>query len=87
MTARFAASSTEPVENEVPITGNALAKASAVALAHTGDGRVTGTELGDEESYYEIEVTLADNRQVDVQLDESFKFVGEKVDNETEVLP
>ena len=63
-------------EVEVPITGTDLEKASAAALAHTGGGRVSGTEVGDEESYYEIEVTLDDGRQVDVQLDESFAVVG-----------
>lgn len=63
-------------EIEVPITGTDLDKASAAALEHTGEGRVTGTEVGDEESYYEIEVTLDDGRQVDVQLDESFAVVG-----------
>ena len=61
---------------EVPITGSALDQASAKALAHIGEGRVTGTEVGDEESYYEIEVTLDSGRQVDVQLDESFNVVG-----------
>ena len=54
-----------------PITGAALAKAKAAALAHTGGGRVTGTEVGDEESYYEVEVTRADGSQVDVQLDKA----------------
>ena len=63
-------------EIEVPITGTDLEKASAAALANTGEGQVTGTEVGDEESYYEIEVTLDDGRQVDVQLDESFAVVG-----------
>src|SRR3954470_7201184 len=58
-----------------PITGPALARARAVALAHTGGGRVTGTEVGDEESYYEVEVTLADGRQIDVQLDRAFHVV------------
>ena len=33
-----------------PISGDALDRASAAALAHTGGGRVTGTEMGDEES-------------------------------------
>lgn len=65
---------------ETPITGDALAQASAAALAQTGGGTVTATELGDEESLYEVEVTLADGSQVDVQLDESFKVVGTKAD-------
>ena len=39
------------------ITGSALQKASDAALEHTGGGRSTETEVGDEESYYEVEVT------------------------------
>jgi hypothetical protein len=49
-------------------------------LAFTGGGTVTGTEVGDEESYYQVEVTLAGGRQVDVQLDEGFNVVANKVD-------
>ena len=63
-------------EVEVPITGTDLERASAAALAYTGGGQVSGTEVGDEESYYEIEVTLETGDQVDVQLDESFTVVG-----------
>jgi len=64
-------------EAEQPITGTDLEKASAEALQHTGGGRVTGTEVGDEESYYEVEVTLDNGNQVDVQLDENFNVVGD----------
>ena len=67
---------------ERPITGNALDRASAVALEHVGSGRVTGTETGDEEGRYEIEVTRGDGRQVDVHLDESFKVLGPKADDD-----
>ena len=67
-------------DDERPITGDALRRASAAALAHTGEGRVTETEAGDEESLYEVEVTLDDGRKVDVQLDESFRVVGDEVD-------
>jgi hypothetical protein len=63
-----------------PITGDALAQASQAALAFTGGGTVTGTEVGDEDSLYEVEVTLADGRQVDVQLNENFQVVGSKTD-------
>jgi uncharacterized membrane protein YkoI len=66
-----------------PITGSALDKAKAAALAHTGGGRVTGTEAGDEESYYEVEVTLGDDGQVDVQLDRAFDVVGSEGDRES----
>jgi uncharacterized membrane protein YkoI len=64
------------------VTGSALDKASAAALKSTGGGKVTGSEAGDEESYYEIEVTRDDGSQVDVQLDRGFHVVGSKVDRE-----
>jgi uncharacterized membrane protein YkoI len=70
-------------ETERPISGDALQKASDAALEHTGGGRVTGTEVGDEESLYEVEVTLDDGRQVDVQLDESFAVVGTEGDDDS----
>jgi uncharacterized membrane protein YkoI len=64
------------------ITGAALDRASTAALAETGGGRVTETEVGDEESYYEVEVTLDDGSQVDVQLDKSFSVVSTKADDD-----
>jgi hypothetical protein len=73
--------SAQPDDGEgTPITGEALTKASQAALAFTGGGTVTATEVGDEESLYEVEVTLADGSQVDVQLDENFMVVGDKTD-------
>jgi uncharacterized membrane protein YkoI len=68
-------------ETETAISGDALDRASEAALAHTGGGRVTGSEVDDEESKYEIEVTLANGDQVDVQLDERFKIVGDENDD------
>ena len=67
-------------DDEPPITGDALDKASAAALEYLGGGQVTETEVGDEDGYYEVEVTLDDGRQVDVHLDESFKVIGEAAD-------
>ena len=67
---------------ESPITGSALDNATTAALEHTGGGTVTGTEVGDEESYYEVEVTLDDGSQVDVQLDRDFQVVDQEVDEE-----
>lgn len=61
---------------DIAITGPDLDRASTIALDFTGEGRVTATEIEDEESYYEVEVTLDDGREVDVQLDESFNVVG-----------
>jgi hypothetical protein len=67
-------------ETDVAITGTNLDRASAAAIDHLGGGRLTGTEVGDEESYYEVEVTLENGEQVDVQLDEGFKVVGTEED-------
>lgn len=69
-------------ETDQPITGAALTKASEAALDHLGEGRVTDTEVGDEDSYYEVEVTLEDGRQIDVQLDEDFNVVDSMADTE-----
>jgi uncharacterized membrane protein YkoI len=70
-------------DNEPPITGTALTRATDAALAHTGGGHVTETEAGDEDSHYEVEVTLPDGSQVDVQLDRSFQVVSSEGDSDT----
>jgi hypothetical protein len=69
-------------DDEAPIEGAALGKAEAAALEHTGGGRVTETETGDEESLYEVEVTRDDGSQVDVQLDSGFNVVGGESDGQ-----
>lgn len=67
----------DDAETERPITGDALERASRAALATVPEGsRVTDTEAGDEESFYEVEVTLPDGAQIDVQLDRGFEVVG-----------
>ncbi len=63
-----------------PITGSALQRASDAALQHTGGGRVTETEVGDEEGAYEVEVTRGDGSQVDVHLDRNFDVLGTQDD-------
>jgi uncharacterized membrane protein YkoI len=70
-------------ETQTEIPAQELDRASAAALDHTGGGRVTETEKGDEESLYEVEVTLDDGTQVDVQLDENFNVVSDERDSDT----
>jgi uncharacterized membrane protein YkoI len=70
-------------DSEKAITGSALQQASAAALDATGGGQVTETEVGDEESYYEVEVTRDDGSQTDVQLDRQFNVVGQSADEES----
>ena len=74
------ASTSTSDDTDTPIPGTDLQTASDAALASTGQGRVTGTEVGDEESYYEVEVTLDDGTEVDVQLDADFQIVGTEAD-------
>jgi hypothetical protein len=62
------------------VAGDQLERAQDVALAVTGGGRVTGTEVDDEESRYEVEVTTRDGRQVDVQLDAELDVVSTSLD-------
>ena len=68
---------------DTPISGSALEKAKAAALAEE-PGKVTETEVGDEESYYEVEVTRPDGSQVEVQLDRDFNVVSSATDSEQE---
>jgi uncharacterized membrane protein YkoI len=71
-------------DTKKPLTGAALENAERAALADTGGGEVTETEVDDEESKYEVEVTLDDGSQVDVQLDENFRVVGSEGDGQDE---
>ena len=64
------------------ITGMALDRASTAALDHTGGGRVTETEVRDEEGFYEVEVTRWDGSQTDVHLDRDFKVLGSAADGD-----
>jgi hypothetical protein len=60
-----------------PLTGSTLARASAAALWHTGGGAVTEAEVGDGGAAYEVEVRLADGRQVEIDLGADFRVLGE----------
>jgi uncharacterized membrane protein YkoI len=66
--------------NGQPVTGSPLARASQIALQRTGGGQVTGSEIRDEEGYYEIEVTKDDGSQVDVHLDQNYNVIDASSD-------
>jgi hypothetical protein len=68
--------------DEQPLTGPALEKAKAAALAHTGGGQVTEAETGDDGAAYSVEIRKADGSQVEVALDSSFKVVGQEADDD-----
>ncbi len=67
-------------DDDRPIPAADLEKAEDAALAETGGGKVTDTEVDDEQSRYEVEVTLDDGSQVDVQLDGDFQVVSTETD-------
>jgi uncharacterized membrane protein YkoI len=67
-------------DDESALAGDALSRASAAALQAAGrygpGGTVTEAEGPGEHSGYEVEVTLADGTEVEVDLDASFAVVG-----------
>jgi uncharacterized membrane protein YkoI len=76
------ATSASDDSSEQQATGPGIEKAKSVALDYTNGGRVSGTEIGDEEGYYEVEVIREDGTQVDVHLDRDFNVLGTPADNE-----
>ena len=69
-------------DDDKPLSGATLDKATAAALAHTGGGTVTETEVGDDGAAYGVEVRLADGSQVEVSLDENFNVIGQEGDDD-----
>ncbi|HEX5859426.1 MAG TPA: PepSY domain-containing protein, partial [Microbacterium sp.] len=56
-----------------PVDAADADRASEAALAHTGEGTVTEVERSDDADHvWEVEVTLADGTDVDVELDADF---------------
>jgi hypothetical protein len=62
--------------------GSNIDKAKSIALDQTNGGNVTGTEVGEEEGYYEVEVIKDDGSQVDVHLDRDFNVLSTPADHE-----
>jgi hypothetical protein len=73
---------TDAGDNEEPLTGTTLEKASAAALAHTGGGQVIETEAGDDGAAYGVEVRLPDGRVLEVNMDEDFTVIGQEEDHD-----
>jgi uncharacterized membrane protein YkoI len=69
-------------DSEQQATGPGIEKAKSVALDHV-NGHVTGTEVGDEEGYYEVEITKDDGSQVDVHLDKNYNVLSTPDDHES----
>jgi uncharacterized membrane protein YkoI len=69
-------------DTDQELTGATRDRAVAAALAATGGGTVLETEAGDDGAAYGVEIRLDDGRQVEVNLDESFKPIGQEADED-----
>jgi hypothetical protein len=69
-------------DDDQPLTGTTLERATAAALDHTGGGTVIETEVGDDGAAYGIEIRLDDGSVVEVSLDENFRVVGGEKDDD-----
>ena len=69
-------------DDDEPLAGTTLRRATDAALAHTGGGTVVETEQGDDGAAYGVEVRLADGRVVEVALDGEFNVLGTESDDD-----
>ena len=69
-------------DDDAPLTGSALERATAAALEATGGGTVLETEVGDDGAAYGVEIRLDDGRTVEVNLDQDFNVVGQANDDD-----
>ncbi len=70
-------------EDDEPLAGSQLERATTAALEAVGPGEVVGTEAGDDDgAAYEVEVLLSDGSQVEVQLDRDFAVIATEADDD-----
>lgn len=70
------------VDDDVPISETERESAIAAALQEVGDGTVTDVDRSDDSDHaWEVEVTFADGRDVDVELNSSYEVVRVDEDN------
>jgi uncharacterized membrane protein YkoI len=69
-------------DDDEPLEGNALDRASAAALEAAGGGEVIETEVGDDGAAYGVEIRKADGSVVEVNLDQNFQVIGQDPDDD-----
>jgi hypothetical protein len=69
--------------DDSPLTGTALERATTAALAQTGGGTVTETEVGDDGAAYSVEVRLADGSEVEIGLDDNFEVIDQSAEDDS----
>jgi hypothetical protein len=70
-------------DDDRPLQGNALERATAAALDHVGGGRIIETEIGDDGAAYGVEIQRSDGSVVEVNLDQNFQVIGTDGDDDT----
>ena len=68
-------------DDDHPLTGSTLDRATAAALESTGGGTIVETDTGDGDAAYDVEVRLDDGHVVEVHLDGDFNVVGSSADD------
>jgi len=69
-------------DDDKPLTGTDLERATEVALDHVGEGQVIETEVGDDGAAYGVEVRKDDGSVVEVNLDSGFDVIGTEADDD-----
>jgi len=69
-------------DDDKPLKGGALDRATSAALEHVGGGIVLETEVGDDGSAYGVEIRKDDGSVVEVNLDENFQVIGAESDDD-----
>jgi hypothetical protein len=69
-------------DDDRPLQGSALDRATAAALDHVGGGRVIETEVGDDGAAYGVEIMRPDGSVVEVSLDRDFQVIGTEGDDD-----
>jgi uncharacterized membrane protein YkoI len=69
-------------DDDKPLRGSNLEKATAAALEHTGGGTVIETEVGDDGAAYGVEIRRDDGSVVEVSLDAEFNVIGDESDDD-----
>ena len=69
-------------DDDTPLLGTALERATSSALEHVGGGTVVETEVGDDGAAYGVEIRKDDGSVVEVNLDENFEVIGVELDDD-----
>jgi uncharacterized membrane protein YkoI len=69
-------------DDDQALIGETYDRASAAAVREAGGGTVVEAEVGDDGAAYEVEVRRADGTHLEVRLDDRFRVVGSRSDDD-----